>query len=100
MAVIFNLWPKVRYIHSWLKIDKRLKRGVIYWNDLIGKSKEESCLKVNLDTYDDVAKDYRFYEDPGDEFRQPPDGVSFHFYIPSQSQMIISKCLGSLTVPQ
>ena len=55
---------------------------------------------MNLDTYDDVAKDYRFYEDPGDEFRQPPDGVSFHFYIPSQSQMTISKCLGSLTVPQ
>ena len=57
--------------------------------DLIGRRKEESCLKVNLDTYDDVAKDYRFYEDPGDEFRQPPDGVSFHFYIPSQSQMTI-----------
>ena len=69
--------------------------------DFIGKRKEESCLKVNLDTYDDVAKDYRFYEDPGDEFRQPPDGVSFHFYIPSQSQMTISKYLGSLTtVPQ
>ena len=32
--------------------------------------------QVNLDTYDDVAKDYRFYEDPGDEFRNPPDGVS------------------------
>ena len=31
---------------------------------------------MNLDTYDDVAKDYRFYEDPGDEFRNPPDGVS------------------------
>ena len=33
-------------------------------------------MQVNLDTYDDVAKDYRFYEDPGDEFRNPPDGVS------------------------
>ena len=32
--------------------------------------------QVNLDTYDDVAKDYRFYEDPGDEFRNPPDGAS------------------------
>ena len=31
---------------------------------------------VNLDTYDDVAKDYRFYEDPGDEFRALSDGVS------------------------
>ena len=33
-------------------------------------------LQVNLDTYDEVAKDYRFYEDPGDEFRNPPDGVT------------------------
>ena len=32
-------------------------------------------LQVNLDTFDEVAKDYRFYEDPGDEFRNPPDGV-------------------------
>ena len=68
--------------------------------DLIGRRKEESCLKVNLDTYDDVAKDYRFYEDPGDEFRQPPDGVSIHFYIPSQSQLIILNSLDSFTVPQ
>lgn len=30
---------------------------------------------VNLDTFDDIAKDYRFYEDPGDEHRDPPDGV-------------------------
>ena len=43
---------------------------------------------MNLDTYDDVAKDYRFYEDPGDEFRQPPDGVSFHFYIPGRSKNV------------
>ena len=32
-------------------------------------------MQVNLDTFDEVAKDYRFYEDPGDEFRNPPDGV-------------------------
>ena len=30
---------------------------------------------VNLDTFDDVAKDYRFYEDPADDHRDHADGV-------------------------
>ena len=42
----------------------------------VKKNLGELFSQVNLDTYDDVAKDYRFYEDPGDEFRNPPDGVS------------------------
>ena len=28
-------------------------------------------LKVNLNTYHELAKDFRFYEDPGDEFKFP-----------------------------
>ena len=28
-------------------------------------------LKVNLNTYHDIAKDFRFYEDPADEFKFP-----------------------------
>ena len=26
---------------------------------------------VNLNTYDDIARDFRFYEDPADEFKNP-----------------------------
>ena len=27
--------------------------------------------EVNLNTYHDIAKDFRFYEDPADEFKFP-----------------------------
>ena len=54
---------------------KLLERMVspVSWFTNIGTAQG---FQVNLDTYDDVAKDYRFYEDPGDEFRNPPDGAS------------------------
>ena len=42
---------------------------------------------VNLDTFDEVAKDYRFYEDPGDEHREPPDGVMALFLLHMQLHM-------------
>ena len=62
---------------------------------------------MNLDTYDDVAKDYRFYEDPGDEFRNPPDGVSqtkkqklFSWYFPaSQTECLFLNLLSQVLLP-
>ena len=31
--------------------------------------------KVNLNTFHDIAKDFRFYEDPADEFKFPGENI-------------------------
>ena len=37
--------------------------------------------QVNLNTYHDIAKDFRFYEDPADEFKFPGENLKASKYI-------------------
>ena len=47
-------------------------------------------LKVNLNTYHELAKDFRFYEDPGDEFKFPGTFVTLRSKTPITGWSILN----------